>query len=307
MGIQMRGVATRVPAVARLIAVACLAACGGATDNTPGSADAASDDGGDEVDAGDDGGADASPERSTGEVYVFARNYTNNEGTLILSSTASAVFGDYKTEDCVVALAGANCQVLDCTSRDPGPPQSAGTILVEGNLQETTLVPGSAGYAQVDLGELIFSDGNAVSVSAPGDEVPNFSVTADCPYHIGFTGGVPTSAGPVKITASQDWQLFWSSFEQDDVVRIDVVGPRDNGGLRRRIDCSVPASDNQVTLTSTALGMMPLGEVVFEARVEQSLPIEVGEYDVTIKTAVVMRAGDSPEFNWASGSVLLGR
>lgn len=307
MGIFVRGVGMRVPTVARLVAVACLAACGGATDNSPG-VDAASDDGGDEVDASDDGGADASPERSAGEVFVFSRNYTNHEGTLILSSTASAIFGDYATEECVVALAGASCQVLDCTARDPGPPESAGTILVEGDLQETMLVPGTEGYAPVDLAELIFSDGNAVSVSATGDQVPNFSATVDVPYHIGFNGDVPTSAGPVTIAASFDWNLFWVSFEPDDVVRIDLAGPRNNDGVRRRIDCSVPAGDNQVTLTSTALGMLPLGELTFEARVELTHPIEAGSYDIAIRTAVVMRSGDAgPEFNWAAGTVLLGR
>jgi hypothetical protein len=281
---------------------AALPACGKAVD--PGAVDGGDDgdDTGDDdgaADAGNDGGLDD----MRGLVYVFSGNFTD-AGTTVLNSSAIAAFGAYETETCVVELPGAECQVLACNEHTPSSPApDAGDITIE-SLEDTVLTPGAGGiYAAYESGDqLLFSDGESVSASALGADVPAFEITLDAPYHIGFNGGVPNQGSPpVDVSAAADYVLFWSAIAPGDSVLIELTGPRDGEGVRRLIKCTVPAGNEQVTLTSSALSRLPFGELIFESRIETSETAMAGDYEVTLTAAVVMRDGGDATFNWAIG------
>ncbi|HKE18640.1 MAG TPA: hypothetical protein VKB80_27375 [Kofleriaceae bacterium] len=313
---SVRRAALTLPALLALLALFIgPAACGKAVEDGD-AADAAADDGGD-VDAGDDDGGDAgadaatddaSPRDTRGLVRIFARNYTDAGDNLILSSTVTAGFGAYEDEDCAVELAGTECQVLACTERDPErPAPHAGAITVEA-LQEVVLMPGSDGaYAPREVDTVVFSDGGMLSVLAVGGDVPAFDVTdMVAPYPIGFQSGVPTSAGPVKLSAAADYALTWGGIEATDTVRIVLAGPRDGDGTRRLVSCSLGAGAGAVTIDSEKLQRLPVGDIAFEATTERSETIEAGDYTISVIAAVVARLGDDASGDWAAGTVLLG-
>jgi hypothetical protein len=295
------------------------AACGKAVDGSGGAeADATTDDGGDDDagdDASDDGGdadaaadGDASTPDTRGLVRVFARNYTDSGDNLILSSTVTAAFGSYEDEDCAVELAGTDCQVLACTGRDrQRPAPHAGAITIEA-LDDFVLMPGSDGaYDPLDVDTVVFSDGAMLSVLAAGDDVPAFALMdMVAPYPIGFQDGVPTSAGPIKLSAAADYALFWGGIEATDTVSITLAGPRDGDAVRRLVTCSLGAGAGGVTIDSEKLQMLPVGEIQFEARTLRSETIEAGDYTITVSAEVVARLGDDATGDWAAGTVLLG-
>lgn len=305
----MRGLLWQWLGGAVLVAGIALPACGKveSADVDATSDDGGDDDGGNPDAAGDE--PDAAPGAAVGQIHIFSRNYTNELGVLILNSSATAAFGDSATEDCTVLLPGTECRVLECTAREPPTPRpAAGAIVIEGvNAEQAVLMPGEDGvYAQVDTNTVVLSDGGPVSALAAGGDIPAFEI-ADliAPYSIGFQGGVPTSAGPVKVTASADYELFWGGIEPTDRVRISLAGPRSEG-VRRLVDCDLAAGNGRVTFSSAALSLLPQGEIAFEARVETTTVETAGDYEVTFTAAVVARNGDDAGANWAEGRILLG-
>jgi hypothetical protein len=299
------------------VAVVAAAGCGKAV----GAGDDAADDGGDdpgEDDAGDDGtddggvdaggdGADASPlDENKGLVHVFARNYTRG-GDIVLESTITARFGAYETEVCSVVLAGSQCRVLDCDGRDaPSPSPDAGNITIEG-LQDAALMPdGDGAYAPVELPAVILSEGGPVSALSTGGEVPAFDIIdLTGPYSIGFQSGVPTSAGSISISASEDYTLFWGGIVQTETVKISLSGARGGNGVRRLLVCNLLAGAGEVTFSSEALALLPQGELAFEARTETSATAMAGDHEITLTAAAVARLGDDAAGDWASGTVML--
>lgn len=294
-----------------VVVAGCAAAACGKVEHRSGAPDAAGDDGGDDdgdgtLDGG--GGEDAGPALDkTGLVYVFAQNYTQ-DGSLVLTSTATARFGAVETEDCEVELAGSECRVLACRPRAPvSPLPAAGNITIEG-LDSYALEPSNDGSYPVESVEgVIFSDGSSVSALATGGEVPEFAIEElVAPYSIGFQGA-PSSDAPTPLSASADYELVWGGIAASDQVRIDIAAPPGGDGVRRRIACALLAGNGALVIPSEALARLPLGELLFEARVETSRSITAGDYEVTLTAAVVARVGDDATFDWARGAIVLGR
>jgi hypothetical protein len=290
------------------VGLAALAACGKAVDNRDRTPDAGGDDGGDDGDGTVDGGEqDASPLDKTGRIVVFARNYTQ-DGSPVLSSTATARFGAVEPEDCQVDLAGTECRVLACRPREPaGPLPSAGNITLEG-LDAYALEPANEGvYPPLDVQGVIFSDGGMLSALATGGEVPEFEIRdLVAPYSIGFQGA-PSSDAPTPVSAGADYQLSWGGISASDDVRIEIAAPPGGDGVRMRIVCGLKAGQGGVIIPSEALLRLPLGEVLFEARVETSRTVTAGDHEVTLTAVVVARVGDDATFDWARGTIVLGR
>jgi hypothetical protein len=303
-----------------MLCVAAAAGCGKAVGAGDDAADDGSDDPGEDAsdDAGDDAtddggvdaggdGADASPlDENKGLIHVFARNYTRG-GDSVLESTITARFGAYETEVCSVVLAGSQCRVLDCEERDPvSPSPDAGNITIEG-LQDAALMPdGDGAYAPVELPAVILSEGGTVSALSTGGEVPAFDIIdLTGPYSIGFQGGVPTSAGSISISASEDYTLFWGGIEQTDTVKISLSGARGGNGVRRLLDCNLLAGTGELTFSSEALALLPQGDLAFEAHTETSATATAGDHEITLTAAAVARLGDDAAGDWASGTVML--
>jgi hypothetical protein len=186
---------------ARLALLSFLAACGGDDDDAPG-ADASTD-----SDAGADAatGPDGSVARTTGFV-------ANPAGTIHLMEGYAGQFQDqYRTGaylldgaiqphatlvdsagPCEIwsqqprpALCDPPCEEGYCVADgecEPLPgPVTAGEITVTGLRDELRFVPGEFGYVaepKLPFEEDIFEDGAAIEVSAPGDEVAGFDLSA---------------------------------------------------------------------------------------------------------------------------------
>ena len=101
--------------------------------------------------------------------------------------------------------------------------------------------------------------------------------------------------------------LSWGGIAPTDTMRVSLAGPRDGDGVRKLIDCSFGAGLGDLTISSEALQLLPVGELQFESRVERSAMIEAGDYTITFTAGVVARTGDDATFDWAAGTVLLGR
>jgi len=307
----------------RVLLVACCAGtgCGKAVDPTPATPDGGSGDDGSDDDGGGDGGADdgaddddgadvdaAVASDTRGRIEVFTRNYTDINGDNPLDSTVTAQFGSYETEDCVEELAGSDCQVVRCTDREPpSPAPQAGNITIEG-VQQAVIMPGDDGfYAPLKVDQTLLSDGGNLSVFGVGGEVPEFSILdLTVPYSLGFGGDVPTSAGPIELSASADYNLFWNGISATDTMIIKMTGPADGDGVTTRIECSVTAGVGAVTITADALGLLPQGEVQFESLTRTSTRGSADDYDIELIATVVSRLGDDAAGDWAAGTVLLG-
>lgn len=186
---------------------------------------------------------------------------------------------------------GACCFFAD--PKRPKPQLSAGKIHFTNATTGAVLhdVPYNGGnYQNISWGngESLFSPGDLVSASAPGDGVTGFQVSQAAPTH--FVGLAPAWTIPIPITRTADFVVTWTPDGGAQVVHVSIGGLDDVASVSHGFAfCEVPESAGTVTVPSAYLQRFSPGDVCNPCSVYRVNRMVSG--GVTLEVATGLSAG----------------
>jgi hypothetical protein len=234
---------------------------------------------------GDDG-AEPAVARGVGDIRVAAIDAYYNPGQPVTTIEATFSAAD-PLRGCSVTTHGA-CELLDCSDADDVTRAGAGTLSVEtgdGRVREDIELGAMDEYV-LGKPDLLFVEGDSLTIAASGAEVPAFSLDAAFP---------PTfMAVEPMLTDSEN--ILPIDSDTDTVVRVSGAAPgvelyAELAGATKTMRCVAPAGDAELTLSAEAMGEVGGGEVALRAQTRTTL--RAGAYDVsaTLRSAVMQGDG----------------
>jgi hypothetical protein len=219
-------------------------------------------DGGAGNDASDAGnGSDADAGAILGSIFV--ENYAGSQPQ---GMVFAAFYDTPQSSNCTTTVYGA-CTYNDCpNAADGGTPVSAGTLTVAGGAlgnNGVALSPQANGTYTYQVNGALFSQGDTMSASASGANVPAFGPeTVVGTGLVGITAPLANMQGMYTISTAQDLTVTWTGGESNAQVLIEVEG---NSGMNTRYAyCLWDAAAGTGTIPSAALaGLANLGSGVF--------------------------------------------
>lgn len=149
---------------------------------------------------------------------------------------------------------GTVCSYVTGSCHPPFPHWSAGTIIVEGLDVGLTIAPETRHHYYLPVftpepedGE-IFSAHSVITASAPGDDVPEFTVTGS-----GVAGIVTPLPCPQGATAGNDLQVAWESSDNGADVRFSMQSGN-HGAHFSSIHC-LSSDDGEITVDAALIDL----------------------------------------------------
>jgi len=197
---------------------------------------------------------------------------------------------------CEAITVGA-CAVVWANSEygcDPPPPScepipSAGAITISGTVfDDLPITPNPNGtYTSMGMsstGAPVFMDGDILTLSAPGADVPPFQQSIVAPGCVAMTtpsgpdGGV--IYGSYVIPTSDDLQISWTGGESNAFVGVTLVGGHGNPAAYASVSCSFDATLGQGTIPQQALAALTGTAGRFFIYQERRDSVQAGSYRV---------------------------
>jgi hypothetical protein len=163
-----------------------------------------------------------------------------------------------------VTVTGPSCTPIRdgvCTLSLCGPtldagapaPRAAGAVTLDGVAGgPITLTPSDAGYAPITSAVLLFSAGDAITASAPGDPAgaPAFQRAVKAPSYVFVSEPPFPGTGPISLERTKDLQIVWSS-GTTGTTTATFNGPD------FLLECSVDATAGKLTVPASVLEKLP--------------------------------------------------
>ena len=202
---------------------------------------------------GDDGpGPDAAPPAHTGFVSIQSYDAMNIPGTPTRGGTTSAGFFTAGAA-CTTLQTIGPCKVQQCTTTTQSGAQSAGVITITGATKPLSLVPGTDKvYAQQTSTTSLFNGGEMITFTAPGADVPAFTVAVTTPTKATITSPAKPAAGSLlAVNRAQDFSVSWSGGGTGN-VQVYLSGTTGSPSLF----CRFAASAGTGKVPAAAIAMM---------------------------------------------------
>lgn len=240
--------------------------------------------------------ADAYPPELTGTIGAISEKFVDSMGAQEAGFVIAASIG-HPAQPCNTLIDVGDCTAFLCSAgTDPGPWPDAGTIEILG-ANAAALVPNTDGSYTTMYNSTtgLFAEGNPVTFSAPGAQVPMFMQVVTSPMGVDFQqSALPVGNAITTITRASGYDLTWTPVPSGTVL-FGVVGS--NGAVMR---CFFPASRGSGRVEPQALLALPTGAGGAQAIVVENQVIQVGSYRLTFAASVCARNADG---NWVNGSV----
>ena len=216
------------------------------------------------------------------------------QNTSAASYYASASFfdgGSVATEGCTTKTVGA-CSVATCDFSNAGgggaagaggapAAKNAGDITIKGGVEDVTLSPdASTGLyaAQIGNGKAYFKDGDTLSFSAVGAEIPAFSGTVDAPGAITLSAPMFPAPGTMySLDTTADLDFTWTG----------------GTGAKVLVNFTSASATKDVIISCTFDGASGTGKVPSSGGLDQLDKDATSiSYSVSESAAVTVQAGD---------------
>jgi hypothetical protein len=259
---------------------------------------------------GDAGGATIATENGGSVIISAAEDITYSDAGTVQALFYRAGQSAYKFQSgsdygittlafypaCGAITVGA-CAVVSANSGvgcDPAPPScepipSAGTITISGTVfGDLAMTPNPNGTYTPGLlestGAPVFMDGDILTLSAPGADVPPFQQSIVAPGCVameapsGPDGGV--IYGSYVIPTSDDLQISWTGGESNAFVGVTLIGGQGNSAVYASVSCSFDATLGQGTIPHQALAALTGTAGSFFVYQERRSSMQAGSYHV---------------------------
>lgn len=194
------------------------------------------------------------------------------------------IYDDRDTTCAVQQVEGA-CTIIVCShgSSDPVTHPGVGTLSVQAT--NGPALAADVNYGRYQENPMMDASGAPVIISAPGAELPGFSVTVRVPSPLTLTA--PDTSSGLTIDRARDFSFTWSTGDGlDDVEAYLATSPLDYTGsntTRKMIACTYPRAAGRATMPASLLGQFAPDDLEAGLRPVRTQTVGVGAYEVTVR------------------------
>ncbi len=192
---------------------------------------------------------------------------------------------------CEAITVGA-CAVVSANAMygcDPPPPSCepvprAGTITISGTVFDDLAITPNPNGTYPPSEAPVFMDGDILTFSAPGADVPPFQQNIVAPGCVAMTAPAGPDGGVIYgsylIPTSDDLQISWTRGESNAFVGVTLLGGRGNPATYVSVSCSFDATMGQGTIPRQALAALAGTTGEFFVYQERRGSMQAGSYHV---------------------------
>jgi hypothetical protein len=234
---------------------------------------------GDAGEAGDDAALPDAAASDTGVLSAFSADDAHR---------AAARFGP-PAEVCDALVAGDGCTASVCVPDAPPGRPHAGLITVAGDGALVLLSPGEDGeYPMVTGAGPLYGEGQLVTFSAPGAEVPAFieSVRAPAVIVLGEAWLPALHEDSEPLIPRTGFELTWPAGQDGSWLTLSLVADGGDGRGSWRLACRFPAGTGRAAVPGALLDEAPAGPAVLDLEVKAEVEQTIGDHRVVFRAGV---------------------